>query len=494
MHILKKKTAFLFLLSISTFLLQGCLNTGQLSSVSTCSALGPCSTSGAGGGTGGGGSGSGGGSSTSSSPFKVTLTSYWYGDTGKLNPSSHSLYQMTGDTVGTVTTTSCIIPSGTPAALPGNSSSAIQTCGVKIPETQLALSALEFTVDAPANHSCDVVYLYPYFYRVSASKKYYPPGATDSIDCEKGDNKACYSGPAVNLIQGFPITTGEINPIQDRTVAYQKSWTAKSSLEFYGMSFSTSNRYTGFHPFSIASSPDEAKFYVNKPWTWNFICVQKGSSRSYDYTVRIFPVKDTTFFEGAPRKYGWLDDDGNVLGEARRFDFSPKKGPIDGETVLTVTGTTVQETSSIFFYTENVEKECSIDVSNPQKCTLPSIGDSGTTSDLSTPFYLDSPSASIIPGIENFTFKALTTPTISPTSGSAAGNTTITLTGEGIAKNATITIGGVNCTVVADSWANDGTSIKCSTGAKAASTGNDVVITNPTSGQTKTVTGAYNYN
>lgn len=493
MHILKSQSVLLTTVSVVSLLLGGCLNTGQLSSASSCSALGPCSTSsGSGGGTGGGTGG--GGTSTTSSPFKLTLKSYWYGDTGKLNPSSHSLYQMTGDTLGTVTTTSCIIPSGTPPAQPGNSTSAIQTCGVKIPETQLALSALEFTVDAPTNHSCDVVYLYPHFYRASASKKYYLPGATDGIDCEKGDNKLCYAGPAVNLIQDFPKTTGEINPIQDRTVAYQKSWTAKSSIEFYGMSFSTSNRYTGFHPFSIASSTDEAKFYVNKPWTWNFICVQKGSSRSYEYTVRIFPVKDTDFFEGAPRKYGWLDDDGNVLGEARRFDFSPQKGPIDGDTVLTVTGTTVQETSSIFFYTENGEKECTIDVSNPQKCTLPSIGDSGTTTDLSTAFYLGSQSGSIIPSIANFTFMALRTPQISPASGSSAGGTLIAFTGEGIAKNATITIGGVGCTVIASSWANDGTSIQCTTGAKAASTGNDVVITNPTSGQTKTLTGAFTYN
>ena len=67
---------------------------------------------------------------------------------------------------------------------------------------------------------------------------------------------------------------------------------------------------------------------------------------------------------------------------------------------------------------------------------------------------------------------------ISLNSGSVAGGAPVTLTGAGFAAGATVFIGGVNCTDV--QIGNNGTSLRCTTGAHAAGTVDVVLVGNAT--------------
>jgi hypothetical protein len=87
-----------------------------------------------------------------------------------------------------------------------------------------------------------------------------------------------------------------------------------------------------------------------------------------------------------------------------------------------------------------------------------------------------------------YAFAAPTVTSISPNTGSTAGNTSVTLTGTGFQSGATITIGGVSATNVV--FMSD-TSIIAKTPSGSAGA-KDVVLTNPDS-QTGTLTGGFTY-
>ena len=76
---------------------------------------------------------------------------------------------------------------------------------------------------------------------------------------------------------------------------------------------------------------------------------------------------------------------------------------------------------------------------------------------------------------------------IAPASGGIGGGATVTLTGTGFVTGATVSVGGVSCTNV---QVVSSTTLRCTTGAHAAGTG-DVVVT--VNSQTGTLTGGYTY-
>ena len=78
---------------------------------------------------------------------------------------------------------------------------------------------------------------------------------------------------------------------------------------------------------------------------------------------------------------------------------------------------------------------------------------------------------------------------VSPTSGTTDGGETITITGTGFANQATVTVGGVPCTLVSVVGTN---TIMCFTSPHAASTSQDIVVTNADLGS-GTGSGLFSY-
>lgn len=306
------------LLCLGLLLIGGCRS--ELSGNTTaCSPFVPCTTGtggGGGGGSGGAGAGAGGGTDLEvlGSPFLLTLESYWYSDQAQAYPIPLSIKKISGTSnLGTSAdldqNTPCIIDKN----VTFNSAQAARNieCGVEIPETQLWFSSLKFKIRTPAgldeDERCDVIYFYPYFYRVSNlnAQGFTPFWAPGGVDCSTMTNGAfpigCYSGPATHLVPGFPQNVGLHHiPLTDGALTI--SWTANSAYT----SSRLDNRWTGYRSDG-GGTPGTT---VGATQDWEFQCVKTGSNLQYSYLLRIYPVPDNPLTPGAPRRRGWLEDDG----------------------------------------------------------------------------------------------------------------------------------------------------------------------------------------
>jgi len=285
------------------FLVLGC-SVQMSSSTSACSAFGVCassSSSGAGSSTGG----TGGTTSTSStSPFSIAVTTYWESDGVKAHASEWPLKKFASGSDTELTDVSCDISSTVTA---GSSGAINQICGVKIPETQLFHSNLELTVKAPANHSCNVFYFSPYYYLASTSATFTSTWATTETDCATLTNglrnAACFSGPATELVTGFPRFRGFVTSVADTTVALAQKFTASSAHSKQR----GDNRWTTYQP-SVAAHAGTPGLVVGATQNWSFECVKSGSGLQYSYELRILADHDSSPF--SDRYYGWIDDSG----------------------------------------------------------------------------------------------------------------------------------------------------------------------------------------
>ena len=542
MSLWKNRSTLAVALVAATGFLGGCLDSMRGALGSPCSAIGGCKA-GSTGASGNGGSLSP--QAPKKSPFKLTLKSYWDSDTGKTNPTdwASSLKLVATGTEATLSTEDCVIPEGTLPApyvsqtqtVPPNVASerfavndhaGVRVCAVEIPETQLYFSSLEFTVETPANHQCDVVYFDPYYYLFSRSLKAQPPWLNAPIDCATLNGgfpaKGCYSGPATEFFTNFPFINTEANSIQNKAPVFKKSWTINPAFKSLNGAFTYGNRWTSFQPDRLGSPEIPSNFDVNdhranasvvaQPHDWRFMCVKTGSNLNYRYIVRIIPIKDNPYYGFVYPKIGWHDDNGNDAGQAPEFIFTPNRGPIDGGTKLTFQRADnlalipLSPSSAVIlgnlidgdgFYAQSAKYLCEYDAKDRSFCKTPQIDlvDSGLKN-----VYFSNVASKVRkakpPTNSTFTYDLLDTTGIGPPNGPMAGGTTVTISGQGIAKDATIKIGGVACAVqdVDVDWANDGTSIKCKTGASTAAGVVDVEVKNPTTKQVDKLVGGFTYN
>jgi hypothetical protein len=162
--------------------------------------------------------------------------------------------------------------------------------------------------------------------------------------------------------------------------------------------------------------------------------------------------------------------------------ISPSTGFAIGGTAVTITGTNFLTGAVVTIGGNNCG---SLTVVSSTSITCTTIAHAaGSTNVVIT--NTDSQAAT---GTSVFTFQdAPTVTSVSPIIGSINGGTSLTITGTAFTAGATVLVDGVSCTgvVIVSS-----TSITCTTGARAASTGN-VVVTN-TDTQAGTAISAYTY-
>ncbi|NDD03554.1 MAG: hypothetical protein EB078_01495 [Proteobacteria bacterium] len=249
----------------------------------------------------------------------MKITAYWSGDTESTDPTVCSSTDP-GDPdqpfckiFRTGTTQDCKIPAGTSL----NSTEAIRTCDVEIPETMLHFSKLKFEVSASAGHTCDVVYMYPYYYLASRAPEFRDTWIDDKVDCANltsgFPDAQCYSGPATQ-IEGFPRFRNLAYPFKNKSVAFSKEFVAESA---YDKKRFWSNEWTGYQAepnfnYNLFSAPSFSGDIPGQPVNWRFQCANKGSNLNYEYVLHIKPKKDNPFTPGAPRYYAWNYDTNKI--------------------------------------------------------------------------------------------------------------------------------------------------------------------------------------
>lgn len=146
----------------------------------------------------GSGSGGGGGGVTVPPPVVSTaaplaLSLYTVYD-GEAKYNNELTFSETG-------TTTCQATDGTPSAI----------CTVVVPEGRLYFSSIKFSYSWMTN-KCKLLTFSPYFYLMSLSPVFVPPGATDPVDCSKLPTPAdCYGGAARWLVPDFPKYIGLVH-------------------------------------------------------------------------------------------------------------------------------------------------------------------------------------------------------------------------------------------------------------------------------------------
>jgi len=518
-------------LALLSILLSSCEFAPTVATSGTCDSFGICA-----GSTGGGGGLLPPPPPSNESPFKVTLKSYWQDDEENQFPTSYNLELMdpaTKDTTGLetdLTGESCEIPVGTQAVTLNSNADAfsagIRTCGVRVPETKLFFSKLEFTVSAPNGHACDVVYTYPNFYLASRAKEFVPPwDVNKKVDCETLPDgfsfpldKDCYSGSAKQLVEGFPIFAFHANPVvslgSSPRPRYERKWLVNSAFKALNGQFNTGNKWTSFQPERIfrASDGGLARTFVGQSSTWHFQCVHQGSNLGYQYEVRIIPVPDGELNPGAPRPLGWVDDSGDVINAPSPISaFSKTRFPIEGGEKITLTTANPQISTNdslivcreLSSCTNTLPPQapklfCTINKDNTAECTLPALKSASQAGDYR--IWRATGNSTMVGSSTVITYEALTLSGVTPDplTGPASGGTVITLTGTGIAKNAKVTIGGKDCPIVADSLNTTFTQIQCTTPGDTLEAGvstlaKAIKISNPTTEQEITFGTAFTY-
>ncbi len=157
---------------------------------------------------------------------------------------------------------------------------------------------------------------------------------------------------------------------------------------------------------------------------------------------------------------------------------SPTSGTTNGGTIVTLTGTNFNLTSTVSFGGRTCMDVLAIS-STSLTCTVPSQSATGPVAIIATNRDLTSllTSSGTLGAGYNYT-TALVTPTITattPLSGSVVGGLTVTLTGTGFDLQTTVAMGGRTCrdVVVASS-----TSLSCTTPSQSAAGAVNVVVTN----------------
>lgn len=167
--------------------------------------------------------------------------------------------------------------------------------------------------------------------------------------------------------------------------------------------------------------------------------------------------------------------------------IAPSNGPISGGTAVTITGTGFRNSSNGGFLGVSI---------GGTNCTSITIA-SSTTINCVTPansagakdVIVTNGDGQIVTQVNAFTYDAAPTITsIDRTDTSSFGGETINITGTGFVSPATVSINGTNC---ATTTFNSSTSLTCTTAAQSATTGVDLVVTNP-DGQTATSSGVMN--
>jgi len=298
-------------LTSTTLLISACELTGvSTTSGFSCSGIGACIDSASDGGT------PVIPTDSDSVPFTISIKSYWEDDSTKSYPHSESaIYHIkknsSGDYVSSGTeddldkTDACNIKAGT--TLNSSATDRQRTCGVLIPETRLYFSRLEFTVNIASNASCEVVGFTPLSYQVSSSATFRPIWTSASTDCS-GYTKPtpttppldCFSGPGTKLITGFPNYRRLVTLLKNSTISNSLSWTAESAHE----NKRGDNRWAAYYPLE--------PYPVSTMLNWTFECVNEGSRKNFEYTLRIIPTRDSgdSVGEQWDRYLGWVDDDG----------------------------------------------------------------------------------------------------------------------------------------------------------------------------------------
>ena len=175
------------------------------------------------------------------SPFKVKISSLYEQEYEALPTSTSGSTSDTGTfDIGTLGSASfgaapagsalhkaCDIPVGTVAG----SSDANQSCKPDIPEGQNYLSYLFFEVSTPPG-VCDIVYFYPYYYRVSNSATFVPEWSDDlsEFDCSDPDADLleCWDGAGVDTLD--PRSANRI-VYEPNGSSIQMHWTAKAARQ-----------------------------------------------------------------------------------------------------------------------------------------------------------------------------------------------------------------------------------------------------------------------
>jgi hypothetical protein len=270
-------------------------------------------------GTGAGtGTGSGIGTGGAESPFSLSIKSYWEGDTGKAFPASHDVKLISKDASGVLanTGTSADLSAATCQIDPGTTKSDLSTkrditCGVAIHRAQLYFSSLDLEIHAGKTAECDIVYYWPYGYRAGSDPTFTSRWQTTPLDCSgSSPPAACYSGPITDMPE-FPKFTGLYQQIYDKT----KSYSYVFSVESANKKNRRDNRWTSYRRLGLPGG--------NRSSDWQWQCVEKGDSLNFNITLRIIPIPDDPFNDGAPfQHFGWLDDDGNDRGLYPTYDDS----------------------------------------------------------------------------------------------------------------------------------------------------------------------------
>lgn len=543
--------------------LSSCKMASKLNSTSSCSAFGVCLDNPA--AETPVGDGSPGPTLTNESPFKVTLKSYWDDDIENEFPTSYDLELMnpatkdTDDLETTSTGLSCEIPVGAnpvgasdfsdPSAIglvtninSYNYYKAMRTCLVEIPETQLYMSKIEFTVETKANHQCDVIRTYPNYYLASRSKEFSPPwDPGQKIDCEDNgnftfpQNKECYNGAAKQLIDGFPISTHISESISNKGPKYLKKWLIDSGREAMNGNYGAGNTWLGFQKDRLFRYPSwgitlvDSKFLadsenfagnlVGNSHTWHFQCVQTGSNLAYQYEIRIIPKPDANLNPGAYRPSSW--DNWNAKKPTAVDSLDITQGPIDGNFEIVLQNNIAEPFDKIsagdaiyICKKETSPKDhqcnddtpplepryfCEIDpedTGNNHVCKMPQLN---SVAEAGTYLLWHAKSNTLIQKAEEeFEYKALSLTGVTGTSGPGSGGTEITLTGAGFALDAKVTIGDKNCPIIADSLNTNFTEVKCTTPGETLAAGvgtltKAIKISNPTSEQEVTFGTAFTY-
>lgn len=265
-----------------------------------CSAIGACSSSSSGNSP----------SVSPSSPFGLSIKSYWDSDTNKLYPRQETqLYHVkkaSGEYLNTGTeddldkTDPCNIKAETD--LNSAPEDRHRTCGLLIPETRLYFSRLEFTLNIASSSGCEVVYFTPLSYRASASKDFQSAWSASKLDCSLTNASppiGCFSGPGIKL-SGFPGKTGIVSQLTNNSIANTFTWTAESAFE----NSRGDNRWSAHYPFEPGLG------------RWQFECVNEGSDQNFNYILRIIPTRDpgNDVGENWSRYLGWVDENGVYNG------------------------------------------------------------------------------------------------------------------------------------------------------------------------------------